>query len=67
MSATPLQLFAVSALLGECDALAVSAALNASQRAALRCLIAHTEAAFLQPQQEQERKSPDQKFRQKVG
>ena len=58
MSATALQLLAVSALLGECEALATSDALNASQKASLRCLIAHAESAFLRPQQEQERRSP---------
>jgi hypothetical protein len=46
MSATPLQLFAVSALIGECQALATSKVLNPSQAAALRCLIAHAERAF---------------------
>jgi hypothetical protein len=46
MNATPLQLFAVSALMGECQALVASEMLNPSQAAALRCLIAHTERAF---------------------
>ena len=49
MSATPLQLFAVSALIGECQALAASAILNPSQQAALRCLIQHTRSAFEMP------------------
>lgn len=46
MSATPRQLFAISALVGECQALAASGILNPSQAAALRCLIAHTQSAF---------------------
>jgi hypothetical protein len=55
ISATSLQLFAVSALLGECQSLLTSSALNPSQRASLRCLIAHAEAAFSHPQKEEER------------
>jgi hypothetical protein len=46
VSATPLQLFAVSALIGECQALAASGILKPSQSAALRCLVNHTQAAF---------------------
>jgi hypothetical protein len=46
MSATQLQLFAVSALIGECRALASSGVLNPSQAAALCCLINHTQSAF---------------------
>lgn len=49
MSATTLQLFAVSALIGECQALAGSDALNPSQQAALRVLIDHTKSAFDRP------------------
>jgi len=41
-----LQLFAVSALIGECQSLLASPALNASQKASLRCLIVHAQAAF---------------------
>ena len=43
---TSLQLFAVSALIGECQSLLATATLNPSQQASLRCLIAHAEAAF---------------------
>lgn len=43
MAADTRQLLAVSALFGECEALAVSTALNPSQRASLRCLIDHTQ------------------------
>jgi hypothetical protein len=43
---TALQLFAASALIGECQSLLTSKDLNPSQRASLRCLIAHAQAAF---------------------
>jgi hypothetical protein len=43
-----LQLLAASALIGECQSLLVSTALNASQQASLRCLIAYAQAAFAQ-------------------
>jgi hypothetical protein len=49
-----LQLFAVSALIGECQSLLASAALNPSQQASLRCLIAHAEAAFTRRTAEEE-------------
>lgn len=55
MSATSLQLLAVSALLGECQSLLASSALNPSQRASLRCLIAHAEGAFSHHPKEEER------------
>ena len=41
-----LQLFAVSALIGECQSLLASNALNPSQQASLSCLITHAQAAF---------------------
>ena len=41
-----LQLFAVSALIGECQSLLASKALNSSQEASLRLLITHAQAAF---------------------
>jgi hypothetical protein len=47
MSATTLQLFAVSALIGECRALAASGILNPAQAAALRFLVNHTHAGGL--------------------
>jgi hypothetical protein len=49
-----LQLLAVSALIGECQSLLVSTALNPSQQASLRCLIAHAQAAFVQRGAEEE-------------
>jgi hypothetical protein len=55
MSATSLQLLAVSALLGECQSLLASSTLDPSQRASLRCLIAHTQAAFPHRKKEEER------------
>jgi len=48
MTPTTRQLFAVSALIGECQSLAASPALNPSQQASLRCLIEHTQSAFEQ-------------------
>jgi hypothetical protein len=52
-----LQLFAVSALIGECQSLLASSALNPSQQAALRCLISHAQAAFSERKSEKESKS----------
>jgi hypothetical protein len=49
-----LQLFAVSALIGECQSLLASKALNSSQQASLRCLIAHAQAAFARRTAEEE-------------
>jgi hypothetical protein len=49
-----LQLFAVSALIGECQSLLASTVLNASQQASLRCLIAYAQAAFSQRTAEEE-------------
>ncbi|MBR0685301.1 hypothetical protein JQ594_05200 [Bradyrhizobium manausense] len=44
--ATTLQMLTVSALIGECQSLLASGALNPSQNASLRCLIAQALAAF---------------------
>ena len=49
-----LQLFAVSALIGECQSLLASTTLNPWQQASLRCLIAHAQAAFSQRKSEEE-------------
>jgi hypothetical protein len=49
-----LQLFAVSALIGECQSLLASDALNLSQKSSLRCLIAHAQAAFARRTAEEE-------------
>jgi hypothetical protein len=51
-----LQLFAVSALIGECQSLLASAALNPSQQASLRCLIAYAQAAFSRRKPDEENK-----------
>ena len=48
------QLFAVSSLIGECQSLLASTALNPSQQASLRCLIAHAQAAFARRTAEEE-------------
>jgi hypothetical protein len=48
------QLFAVSALIGECQTLLASVALNPSQQASLRCLIAYAQAAFARRTAEEE-------------
>jgi hypothetical protein len=50
------QLFAVSALIGECQSLLVSTALNPSQQASLRCLIALAQPAFAQRKSDEENK-----------
>ena len=49
-----LQLLAASALIGECQSLLASTALNASQQASLRCLIAHAQTAFARRTAEEE-------------
>jgi hypothetical protein len=49
-----LQLFAVSALIGECQSLLASTTLNPSQQAAHRCLVAHAQAAFARRTAEEE-------------
>jgi hypothetical protein len=46
MSATTLQLFAVSALIDECRALVASGVMDPAQAAAVRRLINHTQSAF---------------------
>jgi hypothetical protein len=40
--------FAVSALIGECQSLLASETLNPSQMASFRCLILHAQTAFAQ-------------------